>query len=61
MPNDNIIVSSKKRYSILRNLKSKNILINQPGGSPFYEGITVGSLIISARGLTQLSNILYTI
>ena len=55
MPNDSIIVSS---INDLQAMESVKIIgeINEPGNYPFYEGITVGSLIISAKGLTQLSN-----
>ena len=55
MPNDKIIVSS---INDLETMGSVKIIgeINEPGDYAYYEGITVGSLIISAKGLSQLSN-----
>ena len=55
MPNDKIVVSS---INDLETMGSVKIIgeINEPGDYAFYEGITVGSLIISAKGLSQLSN-----
>ena len=55
MPNDKIIVSS---INDLETMGSVKIIgeINEPGDYAYYEGITVGSLIISAKGLRQLSN-----
>ena len=55
MPNDRIVVSS---INDLETIGSVKIIgeINEPGDYAFYEGITVGSLIISAKGLSQVSN-----
>jgi len=55
MPNDKIVVSS---INDLETIGSVKIIgeINEPGDYAFYEGITVGSLIISAKGLSQVSN-----
>ena len=55
MPNDRIVVSS---INDLETMGSVKIIgeINEPGDYAFYEGMTVGSLIISAKGLSQLSN-----
>ena len=55
MPNDKIVVSS---INDLETMGSVKIIgeINEPGDYAYYEGITVGSLIISAKGLSQLSN-----
>ena len=55
MPNDRIVISS---INDLETVGSVKIIgeVNKPGEYAFYEGINVGSLIISAKGLTQLSN-----
>ena len=55
MPNDKVVVSS---INDLETMGSVKIIgeINEPGEYAFFEGITVGSLIISAKGLSQLSN-----
>ena len=55
MPNDKIVVSS---INDLESVNSVKIIgeINEPGDYTFYEGMTVGSLIISAKGLSQFSN-----
>ena len=55
IPNDKIVVSS---INDLETMGSVKIIgeINEPGDYAYYEGITVGSLIISAKGLSQLSN-----
>ena len=55
MPNDKIVVSS---INDLETMGSVKIIgeINEPGDYAFYEGITVIDLIISAKGLSQLSN-----
>ncbi len=55
MPNDRIVVSS---INDLETMGSVKIIgeINEPGDYAYYEGITVVSLIISAKGLSQLSN-----
>jgi len=55
MANDRIVVSS---INDLETMGSVKIIgeINEPGDYAYYEGITVGSLIISAKGLRQLAN-----
>ena len=55
MPNDRIVVSSINDVETMGSVKIIGE-INEPGDYAYYEGITVGSLILSAKGLTQLSN-----
>ncbi len=53
--NDKIMVSS---INDLETFGSVKIIgeVNEPGEYAFFEGMTVGALIISAKGLTQVSN-----
>ena len=55
IPNDRIVISS---INDLETMGSVKIIgeINEPGEYAFYEGMTVESLVISAKGLSQLSN-----
>ena len=55
IPNDRIVVSSINDLETVGTVKIIGE-INEPGDYAFYEGITVGSLIISAKGLSQVSN-----
>jgi len=55
MPNDRIVISS---INDLESMGSVKIIgeINEPGDYAFYNGMTVENLVISAKGLSQLSN-----
>ena len=55
LPNDKLVISSINDLEILSSVKIIGE-VNEPGEYAFYEGMTVGSLVISAKGLTQLSN-----
>ena len=53
--NDKIMVSSINDLEAFGSVKIVGE-VNEPGEYAFFEGMTVGALIISAKGLTQVSN-----
>ena len=55
LPNDKVVISSINDLEVLSTVKIIGE-VNEPGEYAFYEGMTVGSLVISAKGLSQLSN-----
>ena len=55
LPNDKLVISSINDIEVLGSVKIIGE-VNEPGDYAFYEGITVGSLIISAKGFSELSN-----
>ena len=55
LPNDKIVISSINDLEVLGSVKIIGE-VNEPGEYAFYEGLTVGSLVISAKGFSQLSN-----